>query len=102
MNHLEADRNQPNELIAAQLDLAKRGIFAPQDISLISDDDPSFEWCENPVCCIQWQIRPWVNRVVDWVGNVANGKDDWRKSFTQAKFVERGSIGPVPEREIAK
>lgn len=89
--------DRPNELISAQLYLAKRGIFAPRDISLISDDDPTFEWCETPVCCIKWQSRPWVNRVVEWVGNIANGKDDRRRSFTKAKFVERGSIGPVPE-----
>lgn len=89
--------DRPNELIAAQLYLAKRGIFAPQDISLISDDDPTFEWCETPICCIQWQSKPWVNRVVNWVGNVAAGKDDRRHTFTKAKFVERESIGPVPE-----
>jgi len=89
--------DRPNELIATQLYLAKRGIFAPRDISLISDDDPAFEWCETPVCCFQWQSEPWINRVVSWVANVANGKDDRRKSFTQAKFVERGSIGPVPK-----
>lgn len=89
--------DRPNELIAAQLYLAKRGIFAPQDISLISDDDPTFEWCETQVCCIQWQSKPWINRVVSWVENIANGKDDRCKSFTQAKFVERGSIGPVPK-----
>jgi DNA-binding LacI/PurR family transcriptional regulator len=88
--------DRPNELIATQLYLAKRGIFAPQDISLISDDDPTFEWCETRICCIQWQSKPWVNRIVSWVENVANGKDDRCKSFTQAKFVERGSIGPVP------
>ena len=92
--------DRPNELISAQLYLAKRGIFAPQDISLISDDDPTFEWCETPVCCIQWQSKPWINRVVNWVGNVAAGKDDRRRSFTKAKFVERGSIGPVPEAKV--
>lgn len=88
--------DRANELIATQLYLAKRGIFAPRDISLISDDDPTFEWCETPVCCFQWQSDPWVNRTVNWVANVAVGKDDRRKTFTKARFVERGSIGPVP------
>ncbi len=88
--------DRPNELIATQWYLAQRGIFAPRDISLISDDDPTFEWYETPVCCIQWQSKPWVNRVVNWVSNVSQGKDDKRQSFTKAKFVERGSIGPVP------
>jgi len=88
--------DQPNELIAAQQYLAQQGIFAPRDISLICDDDPTFEWCEPPVCCIRWESRPWVHRVVRWVGNVANGKDDRRQIFTKAKFVEKGTIGPVP------
>lgn len=88
--------DRPNELIAAQLYLAHRGIFAPRDISLISDDDPTFEWCHPGVSSIQWKSQPWVNRVVRWVGNVAIGRDDRRRSFTNASFVDRGSIGPVP------
>jgi DNA-binding LacI/PurR family transcriptional regulator len=88
--------DRPNELIATQLYLAHRGIFAPRDISLISDDDPTFEWCKPAVCCIQWKSNPWVNRVIQWVGNVANGKADLGKNFTRAKFVEKGTIGPVP------
>lgn len=88
--------DRPNELIAAQLYLAHKGILAPRDISLISDDDPTFEWCHPSVSCIQWQIHPWVNRVLRWVDNMAKGKKDQGQSFTKAKFVERGSIGPVP------
>lgn len=91
--------DRPNELIATQLYLAHKGIFAPRDVSLVSDDDPAFEWCHPSVSCIQWQIHPWVNRVVRWVDNVARGKVDQRQSFTQAKFVERGSIGPAPGNE---
>lgn len=91
--------DRPNELIAAQHYLAKRGIFAPRDISLLSDDDPTFEWCEPGVCCIKWHSHPWVSRVVQWVANVAKGKDDRRQTFSVAKFVERGSIGPVPTRK---
>ncbi len=89
--------DRPNELIGAQLYLARKKIFAPQDVSMISDDDPAFEWCEPPVCAIQWHSDRWVNRVVRWVGNVAEGKDDRRQNFTKAGFVERGSIGPVPD-----
>lgn len=88
--------DRPNELIATQLYLAHKGILAPRDISLISDDDSAFEWCHPSVSCIQWQIHPWVNRVLQWVDNMAKGKQDQRQSFTKAKFVERGSIGPAP------
>jgi DNA-binding LacI/PurR family transcriptional regulator len=94
--------DRPNELIATQLYLAQRGIFAPRDISLLSDDDPTFEWCDPGVSCIQWQRQPWVSRVVRWVGNVASGKDDRRRTFTKATFVDRGSIGPVPLSTLGK
>jgi DNA-binding LacI/PurR family transcriptional regulator len=88
--------DQPNELIGAQIYLAHKMILAPRDISLICDDDPAFDWCEPSISCIRWQSRSWVHHVVRWVDNVANGKDDRRQVFTKAKFVERGSIGPVP------
>lgn len=89
--------DRAKELIAAQQYLAQRGIFAPRDISLICDDDPIFEWSEPPVCCIRWQSSHWGHRIVSWIGNVAKGKDDRRQTFTKAKFVENGTIGPVPK-----
>jgi DNA-binding LacI/PurR family transcriptional regulator len=88
--------DRPNELIGAQIYLAHKKILAPRDISLICDDDPAFEWCEPSISCIQWHNRSWVRRVAGWVNNVANDKIDRRQSFTKARFVERGSIGPVP------
>lgn len=88
--------DRPNELIGAQFHLAQRGIFAPRDISLICDDDPTFEWYEPSVSCFRWKSGAWVNRVVRWVDNVAKGKKDLTQNFTQAKFVERGTIGPPP------
>jgi DNA-binding LacI/PurR family transcriptional regulator len=88
--------DRPQELIAAQIILSHKKILAPQDISLVCDDDPAFAWNEPSISCICWNSRPWVRRIVRWVDNVANGKDDRRQSFTKAKFVERGSIGPAP------
>jgi len=88
--------DRPNELICAQTILAHKKIFAPRDISLVCDEDPAFAWLDPPISCIRWESDPWVRRVVRWVDNVANGKDDRRQSFTKAKFVERSSIGPVP------
>jgi DNA-binding LacI/PurR family transcriptional regulator len=90
--------DRPNELIAAQHHLGKRGIFAPQDVSIISDDDPTFEWYEPGVCCIAWHSQPWVSRVVRWVGHIAAGKDDKRQLFSIAKFIEKGTIGPAPQK----
>jgi DNA-binding LacI/PurR family transcriptional regulator len=85
------------EYIATQQYLARKGIFTPQDISLIcTDDDLAFEWCVPSASCIRSDSRPWVRRIVRWVANVASGKEDRRQVFTKAEFVERGSIGPVP------
>lgn len=91
------------EYIAAQQHLALKGIHVPRDVSLIcTDDDFTFEWCEPTASCVRWDSRPWVRRIVQWVNNVAGDKDDRRKSFTQAKFVERGSIGPAPDGKQKK
>ena len=85
------------EFIAVQQHLARRGIAAPKDVSLIcSDDNPLFEWFEPSVSCIRWSSRPVVRRVVRWVDNVASGRDDRRKGFSKSEFVEGGTIGPVP------
>jgi DNA-binding LacI/PurR family transcriptional regulator len=88
--------DRPTDLIAAQIILSHMQILAPQDISLVCDDDLAFAWNEPSISCICWNSHPWVRRIVRWVDNVANGKDDRRQSFTKAKFVERGSIGAVP------
>lgn len=88
--------DRPKELIGAQLYLARRGIMAPRDVSLICDDDAAFEWCEPRVSCFRWQSSSWARRIVRWVGNVASGKEDLRQNFCKAEFIERGSIGPVP------
>jgi DNA-binding LacI/PurR family transcriptional regulator len=88
--------DQPNELIGAQVHLTHMKIIAPRDISLVCDDDPALEWFDPPISCIRWEHHSWVRRVVQWVDNVANGHDDRRQTFTMAKFVEKGSIGPAP------
>lgn len=87
--------------IAAQQYLARRGIVAPRDVSLICHDpDSAFSWCDPPVSHIRWETRPVVNRMVQWVDNVARGKKDTRQSTTLAEFVEGGTIGPVAGRRL--
>jgi DNA-binding LacI/PurR family transcriptional regulator len=89
---------EASEFIAVQHYLAKRGIFAPKDISLIcSDDNPLFEWCDPPASCIRWSTRTVVNRVVNWASNVSSGKEDRRGIFFEAEFIEGGTIGPSPK-----
>ncbi|HKK17096.1 MAG TPA: substrate-binding domain-containing protein, partial [Opitutales bacterium] len=92
---------EPATFIAAQNYLAQRGILAPRDISLICDDpDPAFSWCRPSIAHIGWNSSQCVRRIVRWVNNVAQGKDDRRMSFTKAEFVEGGTIGPVREKRL--
>jgi DNA-binding LacI/PurR family transcriptional regulator len=85
-----------NELMSTQQYLAQKGLFAPRDLSLISDDNTAFRWCDPPISCIQWPKNQWERRVINWVGNVAKGKDDRRKVFVKARFIEKGTVGPAP------
>jgi hypothetical protein len=83
--------------LSAQHWLARRGIFAPQQVSLIcSDPDPIFKWYEPSVAHMHWDTNPVVRRIVKWVANVSCGKVDQRNSRVLSKFVDGGTVGPAP------
>jgi DNA-binding LacI/PurR family transcriptional regulator len=74
----------------------KRGLRIPEDLSLIcTDHDPGFQWCQPSVSRIRWDSRQMIRRIVRWAENLRAGKDDRRKGFSKARFVEGGTIGPV-------
>ena len=76
--------------------LLNRGIRVPQDLSLVCyDEDPYFKQCRPSVAHIRWSRRPVVNRIVRWVNNVSQGKEDTRQTVIKAEFVEGGTIGSV-------
>lgn len=82
--------------VAAQQHLARIGVVAPRDVSLVCDDpDTVFSWCDPPVSHIHWDSRPVVSRIIRWADRVARGVRDTRQRFTLAEFVEGGTIGPV-------
>lgn len=84
---------------AAHLHLARRGILAPRDVSLICDDpDSSFTWCMPAISHINWSARPIINRIVRWVENLSQGIDDREQGHTVAKFIEGETIGQAPLR----
>jgi DNA-binding LacI/PurR family transcriptional regulator len=89
---------QEAQLFAAvRYHLSDRGIIAPRDVSLlVADDDPSFVWCNPSPSRLQWDYQPAVRHVLRWAKNVAASKEDLRKCGTESKFVEGGTIGPVP------
>ena len=90
--------DEPFLFHAVKEHLAQRGILAPAQVSLIcADPDPTFAWCEPSVAHIRWDSRPVVNRVLSWVGNIAQGKDDLSQTLTKAEFIDGGTVGAVPE-----
>jgi hypothetical protein len=79
--------------------LARRGILAPEHVSLVcTDASPDFDWCQPTVAHIRWDHRPLVRRIVRWTNNIARGKDDRRQSYTKVEIVEGGTVGPAPGR----
>lgn len=84
--------------VAGYQHLARRGIHAPENISLIcSDPDPSFAWCKPSLSHFSWDPDPVIRRVVRWVQHVATGKQDRRQVLFEGKFIEGGMIGPARE-----
>jgi hypothetical protein len=41
--------------------------------------------------------RPVANRIVRWVSNISQGKEDTRQTSIKAEFIEGGTVGPAPE-----
>jgi hypothetical protein len=63
---------------------------------IVANDDSSFSECQPSVSHIRWSSsRPVVNRIVRWVRNISEGKEDTRQTMIKAEFVEGGTIGPV-------
>jgi DNA-binding LacI/PurR family transcriptional regulator/predicted transcriptional regulator len=84
-------------LHTAQAHLARKGILSPEQISLVcSDPDPAFGWAEPSIAHIRWEPRDVARRAVRWANRVARGMEDTRQTFTRARFIEGGTIGPRP------
>ena len=88
--------NLPGLFFATLQHLSGLGLAVPRDVSLVVlDDHPEFQWFDPEVSRIRTDTRRWVPRVVQWVDNVAKGKEDHRPTFTRAEFVPGGTIGPA-------
>lgn len=93
----------PDLFLAAQHHLARRGILAPEQVSLVSNDpDPYFDILEPAVSHIDWNFDAMSRHLVRWLKQVACGKNERKQSFVKATFVEGGTIGaagdPRPQR----
>lgn len=84
-------------MLAVRDHLARRGIIAPRDVSLIClDHHESFAWFDPVVAHFAWDHPPITRRIVGWAKEVARGNDNHRQYLTMADFIEGGTIGPVP------
>jgi DNA-binding LacI/PurR family transcriptional regulator len=89
--------DEPALFFAARDHLARKGIIAPEHVSLVCcDHDAIFEWCRPSIAHIAWDVFPLIRRVVKWAENISRGKDDRRKSTSEAWLVVGGTIGPMP------
>lgn len=90
--------NDPLFFFVTLQHLSGMGFAAPRDLSLvIMEDHPAFEWFDPEVSLISTSTHRWVPRVVEWVDNIAKGKEDYRKTMIHSKFIEGGMIGPAPK-----
>lgn len=83
-------------LIAAGYRLAQANICAPRDVSFICQDESwVFDWCQPQISHISWNPDPLVARTVEWVKQFSLGINQREAIYTEATFVEGGTIGPV-------
>lgn len=83
----------PELFNAVQTQLARWGLNAPEDISLICTDyHAEFEWRLPAISHLAWDSRPLVRRVVKWADHIRLGREDRRKTYTTTRFVEGGTI----------
>jgi DNA-binding LacI/PurR family transcriptional regulator len=81
--------------------LAQKGIIAPRDISLVSDDDDiAFSWYNPEIARIRWRAEPIIKRIFEWAYKVSRGVVDIKQGHTLGEFIEGGTIGPVPKSNL--
>jgi DNA-binding LacI/PurR family transcriptional regulator len=84
-------------LNTAQHHLARHGILAPDQVSLIcSDPDPAFDWAYPTVAHMSWELRLVAKRIVRWADRIARGMEDLEQSTTKARYIDGGTVGPAP------
>ena len=88
---------EPVLFAAVQQFLAACGIRVPQEVSLVCDDpDPIFSWQLPTVAHIAWEASPCIRPLIRWAEHLASGRADHRHSMGKARFVDGGTVGPVP------
>jgi len=84
--------------MAAYQHLLQSGIRVPEDISLIcSGFNSTMTWSKPAITHLETEPERIIPHVVRWAANVARGRNDLKKTYIQAGFVEGGTIGPAKE-----
>lgn len=84
---------------ATQNHLARHGIHAPEQVSLIcADPDPSFGLHSPSIAHIHWDYDAVVRRLVRWLEKARRGKVDQKMVMIPSDLVDGGTIGPAPKR----
>lgn len=73
----------------------KRGAALRKVALICADQDPSLSWCWPVIPHMQWEHQAVVRRVVRWVKQVAQGKEDRQQQLVPAKLVGSDSISPL-------
>jgi DNA-binding LacI/PurR family transcriptional regulator len=75
----------------------KHQLRIPEDVStVVLDGDSSLAWCNPVPTHLETNPTQWVKKVMRWIYNVAQGKEDRRKTVVNAMLIEGETIGPVP------
>ncbi len=89
--------DEPALLVAVLQHLGRLGIAVPQQVSLAcTDRSPAFSWCIPNITHITWNPNSLIRRVTKWADNVSHGKEDRRKTLSNAQLVIGGTLGPAP------
>ena len=83
--------------IATMQFCGERGYQVPRDVSLLcATSDPAFALCTPSVAHVRWATQPMLRRVIRWIHNISQGKEDLQQSLIKTEFIEGGTIGPAP------
>ncbi|MFZ9935497.1 MAG: substrate-binding domain-containing protein [Luteolibacter sp.] len=89
--------DEPFLFHAAREHLWRRGICAPEQVSLIcSEPDPTFAWLTPSVAHMSHDLNLVDRCILRWTHNIARGRDDRRQILTEAEFIDGGTVGRVP------
>lgn len=88
---------EANLYIAAQQFVGNMGLRVPEDISLIcADSEPLFDFCVPSPAHVAYNSLKIVSHMTEWANALSLGKEHHKHHYCGAKYIEGGTVGPVP------